>query len=88
MLADRTTTILLVTILLLITVLLIFAMRVFGGVRQAQIRAASEGAYRELAAAATSAQTTGAAALVAVQTDLAEIKTRLASVERVLKEVE
>jgi Tfp pilus assembly protein PilO len=79
---------LLVTILVLVTILLIFAMRYFAAARRAHLRAASDDAYRELAQKAVSVQTASAAALAGLQADLAEIKTRLAAVEKILREVE
>lgn len=88
MTADRANTFLLVTILVLVTVLLVFAMKYAAAARQGRLRTAGEDGLRELAAASAAAQAAGASALASVQGDLAEIKARLTSVERVLKEVE
>lgn len=79
--AAQANTFLLVTILFLVTVLLIFAMKYFSAARQARARLSEEGGYRELSEKAT-------AGLAAVQAELAEIRARLASVEKMLKEVE
>ncbi len=45
-------------------------------------------AYRKLAADAVTAQSGNAATLSAIQSELGEIKTRMSSVEKILKEVE
>lgn len=78
----------LVTIMLLATILLVFGMKYYSAARQAQARVTREDAYRELAAAAVAAQSAGASALSMAQSDLSEIKARLAAIEKVLREVE
>ena len=77
---EHANTFLLITILAFVTVLLVFAMKYFSAARQARLRIASEDAYRQLAQKAVNAQAESASAL-------AEITTRLAAVERILKEV-
>ncbi|MDQ1924019.1 hypothetical protein [Massilia pseudoviolaceinigra] len=72
----------------LATVLLIFGMKYFAAIAQAKARLASDEAYRQLTAQAAAAQTETAAALAAVNGHLAELKTRVAAVEKVLRDVE
>lgn len=86
--ADRADTILLVTILILVTILLVFGMKYFSAARQTQHKLAHEGAYRELADKAAVAQTAGAAALAKLEGDVAEMKKKIAGIEKVLREVE
>ncbi len=81
-------TFLLLTILTLVTILLVFGMKYFSAARQAQQRLAHEGAYQELADKAAVAQTAGAAALAKLESDIAEMKTKVAGIEKVLREVE
>ena len=69
-------------------VLLIFAMKYISSARQAQSRALAENAYREVAEKAVAVQSANATSLSAIQIDLAETKTRLAAIEKVLKAVE
>ena len=69
------------------TVLLVFGMKYISAIYQARSRAVAENAYRDLAEKASSVQTQSAASLAAIQTTLADIGTRLAAVEKVLKEV-
>lgn len=69
------------------TVLTIFAMKYFSATRQAQARIAADDAYRKLAEKSASAESDSAAALVAIRADLADAKSRLAAIEKVLKEV-
>ena len=83
------TSVYLLTICLpLITVLLVFGMRYFSAVQQAKLRFAQDEAYRQIAEKAAAAQTETAAALAAMNATLADMKTRLAGVEKVLKDVE
>ncbi len=70
------------------TPLTIFGMKYWSATQQARVRLADEGAYRKLAADAVTAQAGNAATLSAIQSELSEIKTRMASVEKILKEVE
>lgn len=74
--------------LMLGTVIAIFAMKYFSSVRQAQARIAIENSYRELAQKAVAAQSENTASLSAIRAELAEIKSRLSAVEKILKEVE
>jgi signal transduction histidine kinase len=85
---EHANTFLLVTILLFVTILLIFGMKYFSAMRQTHARVATDTAFRELAEKATALQSDAVAALASVRTELADIKLRLASVEKILKEVE
>ena len=67
--------------------LLIFGMKYLSAIYQARLRALADDAYRKLAGDAVTAQAGNAATLSAIQSELAEIKTRMASVEKILKEV-
>ena len=78
---------LLVTILVLVTILLIFAMKFFSDARQAQLGISSANDYRELAQKAVQVHTDSAAFMASAQSDLSEIKSRLAAVEKLLKDV-
>jgi len=63
-----------------VTVLLVFGMRYFALIQQARARLASDDAYRQIAEKAVADQ--GAAA-----TALSSIETRLAAIEKILKDV-
>ncbi len=86
--ADHAHTFLLLTILVLVTILLVFGMKYISGARQARMRFTNEGAYRELVEKAAAAQSATAASLVTVQADLFAVKTKLAAIDKVLREVE
>lgn len=70
------------------TPLLIFGMKYASAAHQARSRATGDEAYRKLAADAVTAQAGNAATLLAIQSEMSEIKTRMASVEKILKAVE
>jgi hypothetical protein len=70
------------------TILLVFGMRYFSAVLQAKARLANDDAYRQLADKASCAQAESAAALTSIGATLADMKIRLATVEKMLKEVE
>jgi len=72
----------------LATVLLVFGMRYFSAIQQARARLANDDAYRQLAEKAATAQAETATALSAIQAALADVRTRLTAVEKILKEVE
>ena len=86
--ADHAPTFLLVTILVLITVVLLFGMKYFSASRQAMFRVAGDDSLRQLAEKSALVQAASAASLAAVQSDVAEVKTRLAAIEKLLREVE
>ena len=72
----------LLTLLLpLATVLIIFGMKYYAAVQQAKARLASDDAYRQVAEQAAAAQAETAAAM-------ADLKMRLAAIEKILREVE
>lgn len=78
---------LLVTILVLLTTLLIFAMKFFSDARQARLGIAGANDYRDLAQRAVQLHSDSATFMANTQSDLSEIKTRLAAVEKLLKDV-
>jgi signal transduction histidine kinase len=86
--AEHANTFLLVTILVLVTILLVFGMKYFSAARQVRLRVTTDGAYRELAQQAIAAQDAGARSLALAQGDLSDIKSRLVSIEKMLREVE
>ena len=71
-----------------VTILLVFGMRYISAVQQAKARLANEDAYRQIAAKAVSAESENVTALSSIQATLADVKTRLAAIEKILKEVE
>lgn len=85
--ADRASIFLLVTILVLVTILLMSAMKFFSAARQARLRTTGEDGYRDLAGRAVKAQEESAASLATLKTSVSDIDARLASVEKVLKDV-
>lgn len=86
--ADKSEVFLLITILALATCIVVFGMKYFSATRQARLRDTGDQDYRELAAKAVKAQEESLAALAALKQQTALIETRLAHVEKVLKEVE
>lgn len=70
------------------TILLIFGMRYVSAVLQAKARLANDDAYRQIAATAAAAQAETAIALSSIAATLADLKSRLTAVEKILKEVE
>jgi hypothetical protein len=71
-----------------VAAVLIFAMKYGSAVAQARVRLGQDEAYRELAAKAAVTQAGMTAALSSFGTVLAEIQSRLAVVEKILKDVE
>jgi uncharacterized protein YbaA (DUF1428 family) len=67
---------------------LIFFMKYVAAIVQAMARRATDEAYREIATKAADAQAESSAALLSVSTTPAEIQSRLAMVERILKDVD
>jgi hypothetical protein len=70
------------------TVLLIFGMRYFSALQQAKARLANDDAYRRIAEKAAASQSETAAALSSIDASLADVRTRLAAVEKILKDVQ
>lgn len=67
---------------------LVFFMKYVSAVLQARVRLAQDEAYREVAAKAAAAQAETVAALRDLGPVLAEIQSRIAGVEKILKQVE
>ncbi len=78
---------LLPTVLVLLTVLLVFGMRYASGAWQARLRLADEGRFRSLAERTEAAQAATAASLATAQAELSDVRARLASIEKMLREV-
>jgi hypothetical protein len=75
-------------ILAIAAVVLTTGMKFFVDAKKSDKNAAGADAFRELAEKYAAAQTASAAALVSLQTDFADVKTRLAAIEKVLRQVE
>jgi hypothetical protein len=71
-----------------VTILVVFGMKYFSALFQARAKLAHDAQYRTLTERAVSAQSDSQAALVAIRTDLAKLATSLASVEKILQQVE
>jgi hypothetical protein len=67
---------------------LVFFMKYVSAVLQARVRLAQDEAYRAIAAQAAAAQAETASALSSFGNALTEIQSRLAVVEKILKDVE
>lgn len=74
--------------LVLGTILLVFGMRYFSAVQQAKVRLAGDEAYRKIAEKAVAAESENATVLSSIQAALADVRTRLTAIEKILKEVE
>ena len=70
------------------TILIVFGMRYLSAIQQAKARLANEGAYQQIAEKAATAQSETATALSSIQEVLADVRSRLTAVEKILKEVE
>ncbi|RKP47609.1 hypothetical protein [Trinickia fusca] len=86
--ADKGTIFLLVTVLVLLTCVFIFATKYFSAARHARLVHASDDAYRALVETAVKGQEETMSVLAGLRSIVEQIEARLASVERVLKEVE
>ena len=75
------------TCLVLGAILLSLAMKYLSAAYQARARIASDNAYQDLAQKAVTAQGQIALTLSTLQSDLSQVAARLASVEKMLKEV-
>jgi hypothetical protein len=73
---------------ILATIIIVFGIRFLQVSAVAGADAAHTDAYRKLASDAVTAQAANAATLSAIQSELAEIKARMAHVETILKAVE
>jgi Tfp pilus assembly protein PilO len=72
----------------LLTILIIFGMRYFSAILQALVRLARDEAYRQIAEKSAAAQSQNAAALGTIEASLSDVRTRLAAIEKILKDVE
>lgn len=70
------------------TIAFVFTLRYVSQAVQARAHAAQNQDYRKLASDAVTAQSGNAATLSAIQSELTQIKTRMANVEAILKAVE
>ncbi len=73
--------------LVAVTILLVLAIRAISSMLQARAKIAGDGAYRRLAEQATAAQAETASTLSAIQAAMADVRSRLTAVEKILKEV-
>jgi signal transduction histidine kinase len=73
---------------LVVTILVVFGMKYFSALFQARARLANDALYRALAEKAVTAQTENQAALAAIRADLAKFAASLATVEKILQQVE
>jgi hypothetical protein len=73
---------------LFVTILVVFGMKYFSAIFQARARMANDALYQALAEKAVSAQSENHAALVAIRADLTRFATSLATVEKILQQVE
>jgi hypothetical protein len=84
-----TTILYLLTLMLpLATILVVFAMRYYALVQQAKARLANDDAYRQLAETASTVQSRIATSLTAMEANVADVRSRMAAVEAILKAVE
>jgi hypothetical protein len=70
------------------TVLVVFGMKYFSAMFQARARMANDALYRTLAEKAVAAQSENQAALAAIRSDLTRFASSLATVEKILQQVE
>jgi hypothetical protein len=70
------------------TVLLVFGMRYYASIQQAKAHLAADEAYRVVAEKAAVAESATATALTSIEAALADIRTRMVAVEKILKDVE
>jgi Tfp pilus assembly protein PilO len=84
---DHSTVFSIMTALVLVTIVFVFGMKYFSATRQTKALVDNQDAYRKLAELAATAQSTSAASLSALESDFAEMKSRLTSIEKILSEV-
>jgi len=72
----------------LATVALVFGMKYYASLQQAKATAARDAAYEQLARQSAASQADAAAALATLNVTLADLKTRVAAIEQILKAVE
>ncbi len=74
-------------VLVLATILLVFGMKYMSGGRQSRKQVASDNAFRLLAEKAAEAQSAMALSLTAAKAELADLRVRLSSIEKMLRDV-
>jgi hypothetical protein len=72
----------------LATILIVFGLRYYATVQQAKARLANDDAYRRLAESTSAVQSQIATSLAAMEANLSDVRTRMGSVETILKAVE
>ena len=70
------------------TILVVFGMKYFSAIFQARARLATDSLYQALAEKAVTVQSENQATLAAIQADLTRVGTSLATVERILQQVD
>lgn len=75
------------TILVLLTILFVFGMKYMSGARQVRLRVARDDTFRLIAEKATAAQSAMAESLVTAKAELADVRMRLGSIEKMLRDV-
>jgi signal transduction histidine kinase len=73
---------------LVVTILVVFGMKYFSALFQARARMANDALYRALAERAVAAQSENQAVLAAIRSDLTRFASSLATVEKILQQVE
>jgi hypothetical protein len=73
---------------LFVTILVVFGMKYFSAIFQARARLANDALYQALAERAVTAQSENQATLAAIRADLTRFGTSLATVERILQQVD
>ncbi|HEV2701173.1 MAG TPA: hypothetical protein VGV09_06060 [Steroidobacteraceae bacterium] len=73
---------------LFVTVLVVFGMKYFSAISQARARLANDALYQALAEKAVTVQAENQATLAAIRVDLTRFGTSLATVERILQQVD
>jgi hypothetical protein len=73
---------------LFVTLLVIFGMKYFSAIFQARARMANDALYQALAEKAVTVQAENQAALAAIRADLTRFGSSLATVERILQQVD
>ena len=86
--SDHSSTFLLVTILVLLTIVLIVAMRYFFVVHMAKLTTTVDGDWKVVVNSIKESQNSTAVSLATLQADTAEIKSRLAAIEKILRDVD
>jgi hypothetical protein len=73
---------------LVVTILVVFGMKYFSAISQARARLANDQLYRALAEKSVTAQAENQAALATIRAELARVGASLATVEKILQQVE